>query len=286
MSTSQTRSQAVRQLLQLQVIPSSYSSSKVLITPRTPSSSSSTTMNTDSEDYYQSPAGNSETILFSVLCMHDFDGEDAGLLSFKMNEILDVVKRDDTGWWAAMRQEGPVVGWIPQAYVSPLTEEMAEKLRNTWEEVRIYEYEAEQLYNSVPINHNLALFDDPESAASSPRPEYEDYKVRWVTIYLQLTDHYIFLGQPKYFSIPKSQRYTTKRPKTRPEHQSLQYTTFLSMASTSSPVPHFSDATTSNAFSVATEPCIINLRSGCRSRSNPSRLFVKSEPSSKTTNVG
>ena len=151
-------------------------------------------MNTDSEDYYQSLAGDSETILFPVLCMHDFEGEDAGLLSFKKNEILDVVKRDDTGWWAAMRQEGPVVGWIPQAYVSPLTEEMAGKLRNTWEEVRIYEYEAEQLYNSVPVNHNLALFDDPESAASSPRPEYEDYKVRWVTIYLQLAESLYILS--------------------------------------------------------------------------------------------
>lgn len=160
-------------------------------------------MNTDSEEYYQSLAGNSQTILFSVLCMYDFDGEDTGLLSFKKNEILDVVKRDDTGWWAAMRKEGPVVGWIPQAYVSPLTEEMAEKLRNTWEEVRIYEYEAEELYNSVPVNRKLAVF-DPESATSSPRPEYEDYKVRWIAIHVQLVDRYIFSDHPKCLSIPNS----------------------------------------------------------------------------------
>jgi len=161
-------------------------------------------MNTYSEEYYQSSAGNSPTILFSVLCMHDFDGEDAGLLSFKTNEILDIVQLDDTGWWAAMREEGPVVGWIPQAYVSPLTEEMAGKLRNTWEEVRVYEYEVEQLYNSVPVNRNLALF-DPESAASSPRPEHEDYyKVRWITSHIQIIDHFIFLDQSKCFSIPNS----------------------------------------------------------------------------------
>jgi len=160
-------------------------------------------MNTDSEEYYQSSAENSQTILFSVLCMHDFDAEEAGLLSFKKNEILDIVKRDDTGWWAAMRKEGPVVGWIPQAYVSPLTEEMAGKLRNTWEEVRIYEYEAEQLYNSVPVNRNLTLF-DPESSASSPRSEHEEYKVRWTIIHVQLVNHYIFLDQPKCLSIPNS----------------------------------------------------------------------------------
>jgi son of sevenless-like protein len=70
---------------------------------------------------------------FSVLCMHDFNPEDAGLLSFRKNDILDVIKRDESGWWAAIRQDGPtgpLVGWIPQAYVSVLSEEMTMKLRS------------------------------------------------------------------------------------------------------------------------------------------------------------
>jgi hypothetical protein len=70
---------------------------------------------------------------FSVLCMHDFNPEEPGLLSFRKNEILDVIKRDESGWWAAIQQDGPtgpLVGWIPQAYVSVLSEEMAIKLRS------------------------------------------------------------------------------------------------------------------------------------------------------------
>jgi len=70
---------------------------------------------------------------FSVLCMHDFNPEEPGLLSFRKNEILDVIKRDESGWWAAVQQDGPtgpLVGWIPQAYVSVLSEEMAVKLRS------------------------------------------------------------------------------------------------------------------------------------------------------------
>jgi len=165
MPTSQKRPQVVRQLLQVNINPTSYTSSKVLITPRA-RYSNSTTMKTDYE-----------VLPFSVLCMHDFVGDDAGLLSFKKNEILDIIKRDDTGWWAAMRREGSAVGWVPEAYVSRLTEEMAGKLRNTREEVRIYEYDAEQLYNSAPVNCNLALY-DPDFATSSSPPEYEDFKVR------------------------------------------------------------------------------------------------------------
>jgi len=73
---------------------------------------------------------------FSVLCMHDFSPEEPGLLSFRKNEILDVIKRDESGWWAAIQQDGatgPLVGWIPQAYVSVLSEEMAIKLRSKGE---------------------------------------------------------------------------------------------------------------------------------------------------------
>jgi son of sevenless-like protein len=71
-------------------------------------------------------------VSYSVLCLHDFNPEDAGLLPFRKNEVLDIIKRDESGWWAAIRQrpDGPVVGWIPQAYVSVLSEEMAIKLRS------------------------------------------------------------------------------------------------------------------------------------------------------------
>lgn len=71
-------------------------------------------------------------LTFSVLCLHDFNPDDTGLLSFHKNEILDVIKRDESGWWAAIRQDGPggpLIGWIPESYVSVLSEEMVMKVR-------------------------------------------------------------------------------------------------------------------------------------------------------------
>ena len=100
-----------------------------------------------------------EFISVSVLCMHDFESEEAGLLPFRKGEILDVIKRDESGWWAAMRQsrsKGSRIGWIPQAYVSLLSEEMANKLRNVEKQLRLKEYEAAMTYNG-------ALTDDSPS---------------------------------------------------------------------------------------------------------------------------
>lgn len=111
--------------------------------------------------------------------MYDFIAEEPGLLSFKKSDILDIVKRDNTGWWAAMPRggSGSVVGWIPQAFVSPLTAEMAEKLWNLGEELRIPEFEAEQLYNSIPPYTNPVSFLDTDSTTSLTHEDYEEYKV-------------------------------------------------------------------------------------------------------------
>jgi len=85
-----------------------------------------------------------------------------------------------------MPEGGTVVGWIPQAFVSPLSEDMARKLRNVREEVRMAEFEAERLYNSAPFEINLPLF-DTDSANTSPSLEgYEVYMVRYSLISLLL----------------------------------------------------------------------------------------------------
>ncbi|KAJ7269310.1 ras guanine nucleotide exchange factor domain-containing protein [Mycena haematopus] len=111
----------------------------------------------------------SELVICSVLCMYDFQSEDADHLEFRKNEILDVVKQEDTGWWAAMRRGGDLIGWIPQAFVNPLSDEMTEKLWNVREELRVYEYDAEQLYNAAPTVRNNEWYDtspDPSPMAS------------------------------------------------------------------------------------------------------------------------
>ncbi|KAF7303012.1 hypothetical protein MKEN_01264100 [Mycena kentingensis (nom. inval.)] len=110
-------------------------------------------------------------VICSVLCMYDFlDTNDPDHLQFHKNEILDVVKQENTGWWAAMRRGGDQIGWIPQAFVSPLTEEMTERLRNVREELRVYEYSAEQLYNAAPtvVNHNWYETSSDPSPMPSP----------------------------------------------------------------------------------------------------------------------
>ncbi|KAK7063870.1 ras guanine nucleotide exchange factor domain-containing protein [Favolaschia claudopus] len=112
----------------------------------------------------------SELIICSVLCMYDFQSDDVDHLEFRKNEILDVVKQEDTGWWAAMRRGGDFIGWIPQAFVNPLTEEMTEKLLNVREELRVYEYDAEQLYNAAPTVRNNEWYETSPDSSPIPSP--------------------------------------------------------------------------------------------------------------------
>jgi hypothetical protein len=103
-----------------------------------------------------------------VLCLHDFVAEEENALPFRRNEILEVVKKEGTGWWAAMRRGGSVVGWIPEAFVKPLTAQMARRLREIREELRVYEFQAEQLY-SAASSSSLGLID---STGPSNPPAY------------------------------------------------------------------------------------------------------------------
>lgn len=94
-------------------------------------------------------------VSFSVLCLHDFNSDDTGVLSFQKNEVLDIIRRDDSGWWAAIRQDvpdGPLVGWIPQAYVSVLSEETALKIRSKGKHSRKWEYDLENTCVREPLD--------------------------------------------------------------------------------------------------------------------------------------
>ncbi|KAJ7750235.1 ras guanine nucleotide exchange factor domain-containing protein [Mycena metata] len=88
------------------------------------------------------------------------------------NEILDVVKQEDTGWWAAMRRGGDFIGWIPQAFVNPLSDEMTEKLWNIREELRVYEYDAEQLYNAAPTIRNHEWYETSPDPSPMQSPAF------------------------------------------------------------------------------------------------------------------
>jgi len=95
-----------------------------------------------SPERIQSP---SDDFLFSVLCLHDFLSDDPTHLSFDKNEVLEIVRCTDAGWWAAMRIGGSTVGWIPNGYVTRVSKTMAKRLRQLPEELRSYELDVEEL---------------------------------------------------------------------------------------------------------------------------------------------
>ncbi|KAG6878166.1 hypothetical protein C0993_011239 [Termitomyces sp. T159_Od127] len=147
-----------RQSLYVDIDPYTYSC-EVRRSPQSNSPASSTNVSLDMTGASRSDAG---TPLCVVLCMHDWSSDDPDHLNFTQNEILDVVKQEESGWWAAMRSDSEI-GWIPQAYVERLSSEMAERLRQTPMQFRCKEYQAEQLYT----NHS-PIYDPVEPLSPSP----------------------------------------------------------------------------------------------------------------------
>ncbi|KAJ7204466.1 ras guanine nucleotide exchange factor domain-containing protein [Mycena pura] len=161
-------SHPLRQSLHLDIHASPYSfQTASLGSASPPSSSMRASIGTDA---FSPTEIMSDFVICSVLCMFDFESTDVDHLQFRKNEILDVVKQEDTGWWAAMRRGGDTIGWIPQAFVSPLTEEMSDKLWNVREELRVYEYSAEQLYNAAPTVVNHEWYETSPEPSPSPSP--------------------------------------------------------------------------------------------------------------------
>ena len=146
--------------------------------PFTPKAPSILSIASDSS----SQSGNPESVIFSALCMFDFTSSEAGLLSFRKNEILDVVKCTD-GWWAAMKKGETILGWIPQTFVTPLTQETAEKLQDIREELRGAELKrVEDLHYSTENTTALSVGSDG-SAPLSPILESKDLvKVRFLPV--------------------------------------------------------------------------------------------------------
>lgn len=95
---------------------------------------------------------------FHVLCVYDFDSDDPDHTPFRKNDILQIIAREPSGWWAA--QSGDHVGWIPSAFVVVIRPDIVEKLLDVPHDMREYEFEAEALYNGDPLI-TLRLNDEP-----------------------------------------------------------------------------------------------------------------------------
>lgn len=164
-----SRSHNARQSLHLSIDPSPYKAQQLSVSPDSGSPSSSNRVSIATS--HTSPtSGESDWIIYSVLCLYDFESADRDHLPFTRNEILDIVKQEESGWWAAVRPGGRKVGWIPKAFVQPLSDDMAERLRKVQKNLRVFEYEAERLYESAPISDMSHLYDGhtplPTAAAS------------------------------------------------------------------------------------------------------------------------
>ena len=93
---------------------------------------------------YESPSGESYERICSVICLYNFSSSDSDHLSFRQNEVLNIVRKEDSGWWAAVRGDGSGVGWVPASYVRTLSDDAAERPYTVLEETRVPEYGADQ----------------------------------------------------------------------------------------------------------------------------------------------
>ena len=75
---------------------------------------------------YESPSGECYERICSVICLYDFSSSDSDHLSFRRNEVLNIVRKEESGWWAAVRGDVSEVGWIPATYVDILSDDAAE----------------------------------------------------------------------------------------------------------------------------------------------------------------
>ncbi|TCD65471.1 hypothetical protein EIP91_002589 [Steccherinum ochraceum] len=126
---SRSAAVAKRQLPRLAIDATPYSHQHTLASPASSistSASGSSTQQSVSASAVDTPfsAG-----LFHVLCLYDYEATDEDQLSFRRNEVLDIVQQEASGWWAALRESDGTVGWIPSAFVDPISEHTAERLR-------------------------------------------------------------------------------------------------------------------------------------------------------------
>ncbi|KAF8665435.1 hypothetical protein AX16_000454 [Volvariella volvacea WC 439] len=183
-----SRSQMARQPLHIQIDPSPWrTANNQHYQPAEPSpdSSSPPYSNRTSLDANGSSSQNSydtadEWNISSVLCLHDFYTDDPDQLSFSKNEILSIVKKEPSGWWAAVRDGGTVVGWIPSAFVVELDEAEAEHLRSVTDELRIYEYDAERIWTAAAARSAGPPLYDSEPELTSPSGSHTDGIRGWI----------------------------------------------------------------------------------------------------------
>jgi len=68
----------------------------------------------------QAPPEDQFTTLF-CRALYDYDAQDASALSFRRNDIIEVLSQEPSGWWDGLL--GDERGWFPSNYVDIISEE-------------------------------------------------------------------------------------------------------------------------------------------------------------------
>lgn len=153
------------QSLHLLISPSPALRGLTTVTPSPPSTT------TPREPWsYEAPSGECYERICSVICLYDFSSSDSDHLSFRKNEILGIVRQEESGWWAAVRSDGSEVGWIPASYVRTLSDDAAERVRNVGEMPRLPEYGPGQdsIWSIPPLLRRLPSSSDTSLSNKPP----------------------------------------------------------------------------------------------------------------------
>jgi son of sevenless-like protein len=117
--------------------------------------------------------------MFTALCMFDYEPDRAGTIPFKRNDLLTIVHKEDSGWWAALVDEQ--IGWVPKYYLRVLTPEMATTMRRLPHAMRMHRarrgvYHREFIFNPITVNHPSSSADDLQYADLPPSADHDRYQ--------------------------------------------------------------------------------------------------------------
>lgn len=92
-----------------------------------PSSSRATTSVSSGHSQLQQQEDFIEDQYASLFCraLYDYEAQDASALSFRRNDIIEVLTQQPSGWWDGLL--GEERGWFPSNYVVVISDEEAEQ---------------------------------------------------------------------------------------------------------------------------------------------------------------
>ena len=111
--------------------------------------------------------------------MFDYEPDREGTIPFKRNDLLTIVHKEDSGWWAALVDDQ--IGWVPKYFLTVLTPEMATTMRRLPHAMRAIELDAEFITESSSSTQSQSVTpplsgEDLEYAELPPTAGHDTYQ--------------------------------------------------------------------------------------------------------------